>query len=469
MRKLLLVLFLIQAACNGGSDSSFSGESKTLLKWNQITIDASGRDHQANGAKEQLGPTRAARAVAIVHLAMYDTVSSIKGGYHTYLPHSPAPSEIDLSAAIAKSAHTALSAVFPSQKNIFDNFLNEELQEIPDSPAEDAALIYAAEIATDIITARTNDGSELNTLASELNYPFNPAPGYWAIDPISKKPPAVGWHWHLVKPFVIESAEQFRAPPPPALNSNEYAEAYAEVYRLGGDGIITPTERTEEQTQIGIFWAYDGTPTLCAPTRLYNQVVRQITEQHGPGDVLELARLFALLNLALADAGSASWESKYFYDYWRPVTAIRESDPGTGPSGLGDGNDLTPGDVNFTPLGAPASNLSGPNFTPPFPAYPSGHAVYGGALFEILRNYYGTDNLPFTFISDEFNGITTDNQGNVRPYLEKRYDKLSEAETENGVSRIYLGIHWNFDITHGITQGQQVADYIYDNSLQPLN
>ena len=152
--------------------------------------------------------------------------------------------------------------------------------------------------------------------------------------------------------------------------------------------------------------------------------------------------MLALVNVAMAEAGIAAWDSKYFYNYWRPVTGIREADAGTGPSGLGDNNPATAGDATYSPLGAPASNLTGPNFTPPFPAYPSGHATFGGALFQTLRNIYGTDNIAFTFMSDEFNGETLDNEGNPRPLLPRSFTTLSQAETENGQSRIYLGIHW---------------------------
>ena len=125
------------------------------------------------------------------------------------------------------------------------------------------------------------------------------------------------------------------------------------------------------------------------------------------------------------------------------MTGIREADPGTGPTGKGDDNPATMGDPTFTPLGAPASNLSGPNFTPPFPSCPSGHAGFGGALFQTLRRFYRTDNIAFTFVSDEFNGVTKDNNGNVRPYMPRSFDSLSQAEEENGQSRIYLGIHWS--------------------------
>jgi hypothetical protein len=182
---------------------------------------------------------------------------------------------------------------------------------------------------------------------------------------------------------------------------------------------------------------------------------------------MELARLLALVNVAMADAGIAIWESKYHYQYWRPVTGIREADERTGPTGRGDGNPATVGDTTYLPLGAPASNLAGPNFTPPFPAYPSGHAGFGGAVFEMLRNFYRTDRIRFTFISDEFNGVTRDNNGTVRPVVERSFTSLSEAEEENGQSRIYLGIHWAFDKTEGIVQGRRIADYVFKHAMQP--
>ncbi len=170
---------------------------------------------------------------------------------------------------------------------------------------------------------------------------------------------------------------------------------------------------------------------------------------------IAFARLLALVNVAMSDACMTIWESKYHYDFWRPIAGIRESDPGTGPTGQGDGNPDTVGDVTFSPLGAPASNLTGPNFTPPFPAYPSGHAGFGGALFQTLRRFYGTDAVSFTFVSDEFNGVTRDNQGNVRPFRPRSFSNLSQAEEENGQSRIYLGIHWVFDKTASITLGAE--------------
>jgi hypothetical protein len=192
-----------------------------------------------------------------------------------------------------------------------------------------------------------------------------------------------------------------------------------------------------------------------------------IADERG-ATTIELARLLALVNVAMADAGTAIWESKYRYQVWRPVTGIREANPGTGPTGKGDNNSLTLGDPSFMPLGAPASNLNGPNFTPPFPAYPSGHAGFGGAIFQTLRNFYGTDEISFTFVSDEFNGKTKGNDGRIRPRIPRSFRNLSQAEEENGQSRIYLGIHWAFDKTNGITQGRHVANYVFEHAFQPL-
>src|SRR5438045_4096230 len=154
-------------------------------------------------------------------------------------------------------------------------------------------------------------------------------PGYWRQDPISLMPLALGAHLGHVTPFVLESSSKFPVPPPPAMTSPDYTAAYNEVKRLGGDGLGTPTDRTPDQTLAGIYWAYDGTPSLCAPPRLYNQITVHIADQTKLRP-LELARLLALVNVAMADTAMSVWESKYHYDFWRPVTAIRESDPGTG-------------------------------------------------------------------------------------------------------------------------------------------
>jgi hypothetical protein len=315
---------------------------------------------------------------------------------------------------------------------------------------------------------RVNDGAQIPEPTIGVDYFPSDQPGHWRQDPISLIPLALGAHWGECIPFVLNSTSQFRAPPPPDMTSAAYTAAYNEAKSVGGDGVHTPTQRTEEQTFIGTFWAYDGTPSLCAPPRLYNQITVKIADDRRLGGI-QFARLLALVNVAMADAAMTIWESKYYYGFWRPVTGIRESDPGSGPTGLGDGNPDTVGDVNFMPLGAPASNLAGPNFTPPFPSYPSGHGGIGGALFQTMRRFYGTDQIAFTFVSDEFNGQTRDANGNVRPYRPRSFSTLSQAAEENGQSRIYLGIHWAFDKTEAIAAGRRVADYVFDHAFTPTH
>jgi len=443
-----------------------------VRRWNAIAIDASGLDHTpvAPGETrifgEQLGPGRASRAMAIVHVAIFEAVNAVAGGYESYTGLPRAPFGACLEAAVASAAHDTLVALFPSQAAAFDAELEKDLAQLRDWRVRQRGLELGRRAAAAILARRAGDHSDYAEPHVGTEWPTSDEPGHWRKDPVSQGPLAFGAKWGAVDPFVLLSAASFRVPPPPALESAEYADAFAEVKALGGDGVTTPTLRTPEQTLIGTFWAYDGTPSLCAPPRLYNQITVRIADTMHTGPV-ELARLLALVNVAMADAGIAIWESKYHYDFWRPVTGIREYDEGKGPTGKGDGNPDTLGDPAFLPLGAPASNLAGPNFTPPFPAYPSGHAGFGGALFETLRRFYRTDRIRFTFVSDEFDGTTRDNTGAVRPYWPRTFSSLSEAEEENGQSRIYLGIHWRFDKTASIAQGRRVADFVFDHAFRP--
>ena len=444
----------------------------SLHRWNVIAINATGLDHTpaAPGENrvfgEQLGPGRSSRAMAIVHIAMFDALDAVVGGYISYTGTQAAPGPISVDVAISQAARDTLAALFPSQTATFDAYLAEDLGGVSNPQQKANGIDLGQRTAADILAMRHNDDSQIPEPIVGVDYFPSNLPGHWRQDPISLIPLALGARWGECIPFVVNSTVQFRAPPPPALTSSAYTAAYNEVKNLGGDGLNTPTQRTEEQTFIGTFWAYDGTPSLCAPPRLYNQITVQIADQRGLNGI-QFARLFALVNVAMADAGMTIWESKYQYDFWRPITGIRESDPGTGPTRRGDGNRDTIGDRRFMPLGAPASNLNAPNFTPPFPAYPSGHAGFGGALFQVMRRFYCTDNIAFTFVSDEFNGQTRDNNGNVRPYRPRTFSTLSQAEEENGQSRIYLGIHWSFDKTEGIALGRRVADYVFDHAFAP--
>ena len=442
-----------------------------LVHWNRVAIDTSGVDHTPVAAGEtrvfgeQLGPGRASRAMAIVHIAIFDAVNAFTGEWQSFTKWDPAPPGASMDAAIAQAAHDTLAGLYPSQADTLDEALAEDLALIAPNGKEPGRRV-GGQAAAAILAARRNDGSERPEPRVGIDFITSDRPGSWRQDPVSQIPIALGAFWGSVKPFVIPSGQQFRVPPPPALNTPEYTLAFQEAKQLGGDGDVTKTNRTAEQSTIGIFWAYDGMPSLCAPPRLYNQIAMTIADQMG-SDLFALTRLLALVNVAMADAGIAIWDSKYFYLYWRPVTGIREADAGTGPSKLGDGNPDTVGDPTFLPNGAPTSNLSGPRFTPPFPSYPSGHAGFGGALFEVLRQFYGTDDIAFTFTSDEYNGVTLGSDGQPRPPHPRTFQSLTQAEEENGQSRIYLGIHWSFDKTQGIAQGRRVADYVLKSALGP--
>jgi hypothetical protein len=438
-----------------------------VLTWNAIAIEAAKVDHGLDAPGLQFGPTRASRALAIVQAAVYDAVNSIDPLYAPYLIQVHAPKGASMDAAVAQAAHDTLAALYPYQKATFDTARDSSLQGIPFQAAVDGVWVGKI-VATNILTVRSNDGSDKDAAGQPVNYTYGQMPGQWRADPLHPNATPLSPDWGSVTPFCVQSATQFGVPPPPSITSKEYADAYMEVKAIGGDGVHTPTIRTDEQTIIGLFWGYDVSPGLCAPVRFYNQIAEVIAKQQNNTEV-ENARFFALTNMAMADAAITCWNDKYRYNYWRPVTAIRENDPGTGPSGKGSQNPylVGQGDKSWQPLGAPADNGSGTNFTPPFPSYTSGHATIGASLFKTMADFYGTDKIHFTIVSDEFNTITVDQFGNPRPLIPRSYDSFSQAAEENGMSRIYLGIHWVFDKVQGIQCGDHVADYVFTNFLRP--
>ncbi|MGH6649013.1 phosphatase PAP2 family protein [Aquabacterium sp.] len=446
--------------------------AQRLLYWNEVAINASGLDHTpvAPGDQrvfgEQIGPARSSRAMAIVHIAMFDAANAVSGKYTSYSPGVTQQGNTSVDAAVAQAAHDTLIAMYPSQKLAFDKALTDDLAKLDNNLARQRGIELGRRSAAAILATRANDGSDFKEPVVGVDFTPSNQPGKWRPDPVSQIPLALGLHWGKVKPFASEAIRSYRLPPPPSMKSAEYTVAFNELKRLGGDGVSTPTIRTEDQGVAGRYWAYDGMPSLCAPPRLYNQVAVHIAKQQGTANsYIDLARLLVLVNVTMADAGTAAWDNKWYYQHWRPVTGLREADPGTGPTGLGDGNPATRGDPDFMPLGAPADNIKGPNFSPPFPSYPSGHATIGGALFETLRQFYGTDNIAFSFVSDEYNGLTVDNTGNIRPLEVRSFSTLSQAEEENGQSRIYLGIHWAFDKTQGISLGRRISRYVFRHAF----
>jgi len=226
--------------------------------WNQVAIDASGLDHSpvAPGENrvfgEQLGPGRSSRAMAIVHLAIFEAVNAIEGGYRSYAGVIPVKGGASLPAAVAQAAHDTLAALFPSQASSFGDQLAEDLADIREGRLKHNGIALGKRAAAAILAARANDGSHHKEPLVGIEFLTSNDPGKWRQDPISQIPLALGAYWGEIKPFALDRADQFRVPPPPRLDSPEYAAAYNEVKALGGDGVATPTIRSAEQTQIGI-------------------------------------------------------------------------------------------------------------------------------------------------------------------------------------------------------------------------
>ena len=443
-----------------------------LFMWNEIALDTTAIDHtpvqpgETRVFGEQYGPARASRAMAIIHIAMFEAVNAVTQRYQSYTNLAPVFGDVSPDYAIAQSAHDALVFLYPSQKDRLDAMLDADVARIARRAAGLAAgQALGVAAARSIIVLRAADGSQIPDPRAGGPFTLMGGVGHWSPDPVSKLSLYLGAFWGEVRPFALTSSNQYRPPPPPALTDPEYTAAFKQVEAKGGDPRFgTPTDRTAAETIEGIYWSYDGTPALCAPPRLYNQIARAIVLQHGLlqhglDRLPEAARMLAMINTAMADAAIAAWEAKWHYQFWRPVTAIRSPQQ--------DGNAVVTPDPDWVPLGAQATNTRGPNFTPPFPAYVSGHAAIGGALFEIMRHYY-PDATPFTFVSDEWNGLNKDINGYPRPLRPLYFVSFTEAERQNAESRVFLGVHWRFDSDQGILVGHHVADWVWDHAFQPV-
>jgi hypothetical protein len=437
-----------------------------ILEWNAVALEVNRVSYSGGVVNDQLGPTRSSRALAIVHGAMFDAWNSVKRKYTPYLVNAPNPARASDVAAVAQAAHDALAALYPNQTAYVDMALAQTLRRVPDGARETRGINVGQFVAQRVLAARMGDGSQVAG-----DYVPDGQAGHHAVDPLNPGQGFLTPAWGGVTPFAIPNVAAIPVRTAPALDTPEYTMAYDQVQRLGEE---MSAERTTDQTEIGIYWGYDVARGLGDPPRLYNQVVRVIAEQQE-NTVAENARLFALANIALADAGVVAWGVKYRDDFWRPIVAIRAGDM--------DGNPATAGDADWGPLGAPRTNplpTEDVNFTPPFPAYISGHATFGAAALKTLANFYQTDDInfsiPFDFISEEFNGVSRDIQDaipelvmdHVRQVRPRHYESFSQASAENAASRVFLGIHWRFDQLEGLSAGNRIADHIFDNFLRPL-
>ena len=456
----------------------------SILSINNLALNLVAKDFSFNEqhkAPNNAGPTKTSRALAIIHLAAHDAYAKVTGKFDPQLENLP-----NLPAGISQDEATGtnalLSAGIYAAKRLYPDFVQFIARETAkiNVGVDSDALNYGKQVAQAWLDSRKNDNSDL----PDMDTNYSSAPGRHRPDPLSPKQMTLGRTWGLVRPFALNNVvDDAPLGAPPDIDSKEYACAFDEVIECGKSDITQRDEEFRRKAVVGIFWGYDGSNLLGTPPRLYNQVVLEIPEfkaLHHAGKI----KLLTAINVAMADAGIAAWHWKYAYDFWRPVVGIREAEAGWGasPGKDGDGKALPAqgdrntyrckkGDPFWLPLGAPKSNplpkpqfgAAGSNFTPNFPAYPSGHATFGSACFEVAAALLGKrpEEITVNFVSDEFNGKTTDNTGTVRPRYVANFT-LQKAIEDNNLSRIYLGVHWIFDATGGETVGKAVANKVIE-------
>lgn len=412
---------LIVAGCAVLSLTSPAGAAgNPVLDWNDEVLNATRLSRNP--------PPVAALHMATFHIAIFDTVNSFTRTHRGWINNEPAPAGADMDAAIAGASSIVLRALWGESSNPrnFELALERAIAGIPPGKARDDGIAWGRMIAGQVLAERATCG-----LDKPLPGPFSSTePGRWRETPAGFRP-AVLPHMAKVRPFAMTSCDQFRAPPPPAVNSKQHADEIAEVARVGArDG----AERTDDQTLSTPFWADDlGTAT---PVGHWNVIAQDLARRHNLS-VPECARLFALLNIAGADAGIACWDTKFHYNTWRPETALREITKEINPYA--------------TPLPDFIPNMG----SPAHPDYTSGHSTFSGATSRLLERWFGTDDIEFTTTSDGLPGAV------------RTFRKLSDARREIGMSRVWGGIHTMSANLAGQEAGMKIADWVFESALRP--
>ena len=362
------------------------------------------------------------RALTMTHLAIHDAFNAIEGHYEPYTYKGKYP-EADPVAAASQAAKTVLSNIYPDRLDTINLVCNRWLTSVREVKKRRLGQELGLQAANTIIKLRKGDGHE-----KQGDYTPMTKPGDYQYTP------EFDWVWKpdfsYAKPFTLDSLTQFRAPEPPALNSQKYAESYNEVKSYG---VRKSKLRTEDQTNYAHWWAEFAEHS-------WNRIGRITAKERNLG-VLETARMFALINMNIYDTYLVSFDSKYYYDTWRPFTAIRKGDR--------DGNELTSGDPAWLPE----------MLTPPWPEYPSAHAAVGGGGAEIITHVYGTPEVDFTMES-----VTGLPSAKTRTYT-----NVFDAALKCADSRVMNGFHFRFATDEGLRQGMNVANYVCRNFLRPVS
>jgi len=411
--------------------SLFDGDHTrdVVYHWNDLATVAVAR---MGSGPTALPPYLEAKIYAVANSAMHDALNSIAPRYKRYAYAGALAPDASAAAAVAQAAHDVLVASLPPQAAFVDGELATTLAAIPASAAKTAGIALGSAAAAAVLATRVNDGSE----QASIPYVFGTRPGDYRATPPFDGPPFNGFAdvpaWGNVRPFVLRSGAQFRAPPPygaasnaAAVQTRRYTRDYNEILRLGG----VVSARTAEQTEIGLFFL-ENSPTF------WNRIARHLGDQHGLG-AWRSARMFALLGLAEGDAYIATFDSKYHYNFWRPFTATKLA--GT------DGNPNTIPDLAWDVLAPP---------TPPIPDYPSGHGTAGGAAAAVLSFFFRGDTGPFETTSTSLPGVS------------RRFNSVWDAAWQNADSRVYVGYHFRTAAEVGTVQGAFVGYWAATRALR---
>ena len=389
----------------------------------------------AQGVTGGLRPTAhgQARGIAMVQGAVYDAVNAIDRGYQPYLldlddvAAQPWGSQ---DAAAATAAHDVLVALAPAQQGTLDGQYTSTLAGIPDGPIEDEGIRVGRAAALAMLDAREDDGF---LAPFDWSLVIGPDPGDWRpVTPTALDPDA--WVGSM-DPFLIESPSQFRSEGPNALASAAYAEEFGEVKELGA---LDSATRTADQTHAAIFWQ-------TGPIALWSGMARDLATVHGLDDT-DRARLLATTFLAGADGAISCWNDKYYWNFWRPLAAIREA--GT------DGNPATIADPTWRALFDPGTPTTPPLGTPSFPDHPSGHGCVSGAVLHTYRTFFGTDKIAFDLFSGRF------------PGQPRHFERFSDALKEIIDARVWGGIHFRTADVQGAVIGKKVAHWLENHYFQ---
>jgi hypothetical protein len=431
-----------------------------ITDWSDVYVDAI----RATGGP----PCPISRSSAMLTLAMYDAVNGIAlgsggFGYSPYQQNLPTPANgASRKAAASAAAHHVMTMMYGTGaatpnaelQAMFDAQLATSLRGISAGAAQ-AGINYGTAVASNLLALRAGDGYD-----ADSSYTPGGNAGDWMVTPDGPNVAPFSPQWGNVTPWGLQSGDQFRPTRfqdmfGMSMDTMMHSAEYAEQIN-GGPGVFGVKDygardsflRSEDQTESAWFWANDRDGT-CKPPGQLLQITRIVSEQQGLS-LLENARLYALVGLAMGDAAIASWDSKYNtpIDLWRPIDAIRET--------LDDGNALTSPVADWLPLN---------DFTPPFPAYVSGHATFGAAHAAVMAAFFGTDNISFTVGSDEF--IINPDLG-YPSNLSRTFSSFSEAAWENAMSRVFLGVHYQWDAEDGNALGYDVGNYLFANYFQPI-